>query len=232
MSQINVHDSYFDNIKSKRLCARFGELIDVIPIRLWCYAAKHHPTDGLFKNYSEQEICSLINYSGDSKEMLLALLEFGFLDKTPEGWYKVHEWEEYQGHIISFSHRGKENAKKRWDLHRKNANSITSSNAPTYYTNQLINNTYAEQVQLVFNHFCTKLNKKILLTPERKKIIEQRLKEKRTVQEINIAIDNFSKDEWPDRHKYCDIVYAIGTRNKVNNLDRWLNQTSEKKWDI
>lgn len=232
MSQINVHDSYFDNIKSKRLRARLGDLADVIPIRLWCYAAKHHPQDGTFKNYSAEEIASLINYNGCAKTMLLALLEFEFLDTTPEGWYKIHQWEDYQGHIISFSHRGKENAKKRWDLHRKNANSIANSNAPTNYTNQLTNNTYTEQVQEVFAYFCLKLNKKIILTSERAKIIQQRFKEERSIEELKMAIDNFSKDDWPDRHKYCDVVYAIGTRNKVNNLDRWLNNKIEKKWDI
>lgn len=78
-------------------------------------------------------------------------------------------------------------------------------------------------VHEVFAYFCLKLNKKILLSPERKNIIEKHLKDGRSVEEMKQAIDNFSKDDWQDRHKYCDIVYCLGIRNKINNLDRWLN---------
>lgn len=37
------------------------------------------------------------------------------------------------------------------------------------------------------------------------------------------------KDDWENRHKYMNIVYCIGVRNKVDNLDKWLNlQTPQK----
>lgn len=133
------------------------------------------------------------------------------------------------------SHKARESAQLSWinrDTNHANAmQSHTERNAIKERKGKEIN-TYTEQVQIVFNHFCNKLKKNISLTPERQRIIEIRLKEKRTVEEMSMAIDNFSKDEWPDRHKYCDIVYVIGTRNKVNNLDRWLNNKTTKKWDI
>lgn len=91
-----------------------------------------------------------------------------------------------------------------------------------------------QQVDAVFSYFCLVLGKKIRLSPERRSIIEKRLKEGRTVQEMNMAIDNFAKDDWPDRHKHCDIIYAIGVRNKIDNLDKWLSyqskETNEGRW--
>lgn len=149
MPYLNLDQNYFEHLKSKRLRLKFGEMFDVVPLRLWCHAAKHHPKDGVFKGYSDEELALLAGNGKitDATGMLLALLELQFLEKTPEGWYKVHEWEEHQGHIIAFKERGKNNAKKRWDLyrenHKENASSITISNAknktgnaPTNLTNQ------------------------------------------------------------------------------------------------
>lgn len=79
-----------------------------------------------------------------------------------------------------------------------------------------------KDVEEVFAYFCLKLNRRILLSKERAKLIFLRLMEGRTVQEMKTAIDNFSKDDWAERHKFCDLVYVIGVRNKVDNLDKWL----------
>lgn len=84
------------------------------------------------------------------------------------------------------------------------------------------NNKEEYNIKEVFEFFCLALKKKILLSPERKRIIQNRLQEGRTVEELKRAITNFSMDDWPDRHKFCDIIYAIGVRNKVDNLDKWL----------
>ncbi|MDD2653490.1 MAG: hypothetical protein PHI86_00045 [Candidatus Omnitrophica bacterium] len=72
------------------------------------------------------------------------------------------------------------------------------------------------------DYFILKTNKNLKLTPERKAIIEQRLNEGRTLEELKKAVDNFIQDDWPDRHKFIDIIYCIGIRNKVDNLDKWL----------
>jgi hypothetical protein len=66
--------------------------------------------------------------------------------------------------------------------------------------------------------------KGLKLTDIRKRIIDQRLfKDKISIEDLKKAITNFSKDEWEDRGKYCDIVYAIGIRNKVDNFAKWIN---------
>lgn len=129
MSSLNVDENYFENIKTKRLKLRLGPIADLIPLRLWCHAAKHCPEDGVFKGYSSEELAMVAGYDGDASSMLAALLEFGFLVKVNNTSYKIHQWEEHQGHIISFKRRGKANAQKRWGLNTKNASSNASSNA-------------------------------------------------------------------------------------------------------
>lgn len=86
------------------------------------------------------------------------------------------------------------------------------------------NNTTVADATSVMDHFNITLNKKLRLTDQRKRIISNRLKD-HTIDELKTAITNFSKDTWADRMKYCDIVYAIGIRSGVDNLDRWLNTT-------
>lgn len=79
------------------------------------------------------------------------------------------------------------------------------------------------EINEVFQYFCFKLHKKILLNNERRALIQKRLEEGRTMAEMKTAIDHFAKDDWADRHKFCDIVYVLGVRNKVDNLDKWLH---------
>jgi hypothetical protein len=73
-----------------------------------------------------------------------------------------------------------------------------------------------------FNYFLLKTKKTYKLNGARRAVIESRLKD-HTLDELKKAVDNFVNDDWPDRHKYIDIVYCIGTRNKVDNLEKWLN---------
>jgi len=90
-------------------------------------------------------------------------------------------------------------------------------------------NTYVEQVRQVLDFFNITCKKKLTLTKERSNIITNCLNNNITLEDIKIAIVNFSKDTWDDRHKYCDIVYAIGTRNKINNFEKWFNYNSKQK---
>ena len=37
-------------------------------------------------------------------------------------------------------------------------------------------------------------------------------------------------DDWEDRHKYCDVIYCIGIRNKIDNLEKWLNYKQKSNY--
>lgn len=138
MPDLNLSPDYFDHRKTKRLQLRLGVDSALYPIRLWAYAAKYHPNDGLFAGYSGDEICAIAtsNATSNATSILDALLD-GFLESV-EGGFQIHDWEEHQGHLQAFHERAKLGAKARWDKIRnlgkkknKNASSITSSNAPT-----------------------------------------------------------------------------------------------------
>lgn len=79
----------------------------------------------------------------------------------------------------------------------------------------------------LLDYFSLKTNKKLKHTTMRIGLIENRLKDY-TEEQIRLAIDNFVKDDWVDRHKFMDIQYCIGIRNKVDNLEKWLNFKSKE----
>ncbi len=79
-----------------------------------------------------------------------------------------------------------------------------------------------------FNYFLLKTNKKLKLTSERERIIVQRL-QTHSLEDLKRAVDNFIQDDWPDRGNYIDIVYCIGVRNRVDNLEKWLNWKPKSK---
>ena len=77
-----------------------------------------------------------------------------------------------------------------------------------------------------FSYFVEKTGKtsKYKLTPERKKLIEKRLKDEYTLEEMKKAVDNFIQDDYEDRSKFMDLVYCIGIRRGVDNLEKWVNK--------
>lgn len=118
MPYLNLDFNYLDHPKTKRLISRLGNTADVLPVRLWLYCAKIHPSDGYLKGYKKKEIESLIGWLGPENEAIDALIEFGFMEESKNG-FKCVDWVQHQGHIISFSIRGKAANKIRWDRVRK-----------------------------------------------------------------------------------------------------------------
>lgn len=127
MPEINIDIEYFDHRKTKRLVLRFGEDAAIYPIKIWSYAARHHPIDGLFAGYADEEISAILSASSNATSILQAMLDVGFLERTPKG-IAVHGWVERQGHIVAYHERAKHAAVARWsklrNLKVKDATSI------------------------------------------------------------------------------------------------------------
>lgn len=85
------------------------------------------------------------------------------------------------------------------------------------------------QVLEFLEYFNQKTGKNLSLTDARKKIINDALKFN-SINKLKQAVDNFSKDEWPDRRKYMDIIYCIGTIRGINNLDKWATEQPKNAW--
>lgn len=144
MPSLNLDLDYFTNPKVRRLVGLLGvgEKGFVIPIRLWCYVAKHHAATGQLAGYSKAEIEHIVAWRGKVGRCVDALLAAQLLDKLPPSTYVVHDWEEHAGHIVAYRERAKGAAKKKWAKLREasgeghegvteKAPRDASSNAPT-----------------------------------------------------------------------------------------------------
>jgi uncharacterized phage protein (TIGR02220 family) len=113
------------------------------------------------------------------------------------------------------------NSTIRIDTYKKDKDKGASSELDV--KERLNNGALTVKVDEIFGYFISKVQRNLKLNTERKQIIIKRIKEGRTVEEMKTAIDNFCLDDWPDRYKFTDLVYAIGKRKGIDNLDKWLN---------
>lgn len=130
MSYLNLDENYFSHPKIIKLVGLLGIGAESLPLKLWCYCAKFSKEKGVLENVTAEEIKHICQWPGAATDMLVALLAVCCIERIKESCYKVHEWEDHQGHIIAFHLRAKVNAKKKWDQYRKeHASSIADSTA-------------------------------------------------------------------------------------------------------
>ena len=127
MPNLNLDIEYFDHVKTVRLVGLLGKGSEVLPLKLWCRAAKHHAGTGRLTDYSAQEIESLVGWWGNTGHMVEAMVKVGFLEQV-NGSYEIHGWKEKQGHIVAYKERAKNAAEPRWGLRRENATSNALGN--------------------------------------------------------------------------------------------------------
>ena len=101
---LNLDPHYFEHRKAARLRALLGPYSDVLPIRLWAYAARQHPYSGSLSGYSMIEIEHVIAWRGPREKACKALIECGFIDRVENG-FQVHDWTEHEGHLKEFHER-------------------------------------------------------------------------------------------------------------------------------
>ena len=82
---------------------------------------------------------------------------------------------------------------------------------------------YKAEIVEFFEYYLLKTKKNFTLNSTRRAIIESRLEEGKTLDQLKQAVDNFVQDDWKDRGKHLELVYCIGIRNKVDNLEKWIN---------
>ena len=127
MPYLNLDLDYFTHPKTMRLTGLLGPQAVCMPIRLWCYVGKYHCATGMLEAYSKQEIESAIGWTGNSGELVDAMVKISLLEAVPLG-YRVHDWKEHAGHLSAFKKRAKTAAKVRW---RKYASSTAKSRITT-----------------------------------------------------------------------------------------------------
>lgn len=84
-----------------------------------------------------------------------------------------------------------------------------------------VNNT---MVGDFFAYYVLKTKKAFKLTEANRELVEKRLSEGYTLEQLKQAVDGFMLDDWPDRGKHLDLIYCIGKqRGKPDALEKWLN---------
>lgn len=119
MPSINLDINYLENIKTKRLVAKFGRRAEMVPIRIWLYAAKNPNSNGKLMGYTASEMRMVCGWAGNISPLIDCLINVGFLDRIGDNDYQIHDWENHQGHILAFSERGIIANRKRWDKYKE-----------------------------------------------------------------------------------------------------------------
>jgi hypothetical protein len=128
---LNLDPNYFTHPKTRRLIGLLGRGAEVLPIRLWCHVAMHHAESGRLTGYSAQEIEAIVEWWGKEGIAVASMVKVGFVDEHEDG-YACHDWDDHEGHIITFREKAREAARVRWDRERssrcpKHAPSIAPS---------------------------------------------------------------------------------------------------------
>ena len=103
-SDIRLAVSFRGHRKRKRLRLLLGPGSTDYLIDLWIATAMNHPT-GTLRGMDETDIALEAGWEGEPKKFVSALVECGFLDKTPNGVYALHDWEEHQAYVIHAERR-------------------------------------------------------------------------------------------------------------------------------
>ncbi len=126
MPDIHLDIEFFNHRKTVRLVGLLGRGSEVLPVRLWCYIAKHHADSGSLTGYSARSVEKVIAWWGKEGACVAALEETGFLDRIENGW-KIHDWSEHARHLAAFRARGLKGAAARWGFAEKLSNAVSNA---------------------------------------------------------------------------------------------------------
>lgn len=114
---------------------------------------------------------------------------------------------------------------KVWDYYQK----MMKGTVPRQGETEVEAGQDLDTARAIIDYFNETCRTKLRVSAERLKIVKTRLREGKTADQLKKAVLNFSHDDWSDRRKYMDLVYAIGQRNKVDNFEKWFNLEAKAK---
>lgn len=120
---------------------RLGRNAELATIYLWLWVARCCPS-GTIQYISRKILAQTVGYEGDPDKWVETLIELKLLDKTDNGSYHVHDWEDHNLFAATAPIRKKSAQKAaniRWEKRRKhkqkqvnNADRICASSEPAY----------------------------------------------------------------------------------------------------
>ena len=194
--------------------------------RFWHWVLSY-AEDGDLNKFSNEIIAEGLNCE---LKVIEAFYKFKWIDEDR----KVHNWLDYAGKYLESKYRTSN--PKKWKTivrkYRQSKNRLKTVFKPTDKTRLdktdkiKIDKDTIKDIISYFNEVC---KRNLTVNKTRIEIISKRLKEGISADSLKKAILNFSKDNWIDRHKYMDIVYAIGIRDKIDNYEKWIDYSDPQK---
>lgn len=118
MQYLNIDVDFFNHPKTVRFCVELGgHRAEVLPVRLWAHVAKYHSEDAFLKDYSPATIAKVLGWKEDAEKLVQALLNCGFIEQK-KGGFKVHDFNEHNGHLALYKERGRIAAAARWSKYK------------------------------------------------------------------------------------------------------------------
>lgn len=91
MADLRLDANFFDNVKTQQLQRRLGDAGVLAVLRLWCYVRKFRPT-GELTGMNAEKIAIATRWEGDEDELIRALSELIFIERSDDGQWRIHDW--------------------------------------------------------------------------------------------------------------------------------------------
>lgn len=125
MENVNLDAAYFSSQKARRLRARLGPEGDVYPIRLWCHCANVLKNECL-RDLLPGEIEEIVLWKGKAGVLFAVLASEDVravqqvkCDAITNTHYHARNFNERNGHILTFHARAKRAAEARWGKEKR-----------------------------------------------------------------------------------------------------------------
>lgn len=118
MADIRLATDFFDHPKTMRLQAKHGAEAVLNLQRLWSWAAVNR-SKGILRGMDRQSVALAAKCS---IEVVGFLIEIKFIDESPTGKLKLHNWKKHQGYVFHSEERStqaKKAAKARYAVDKK-----------------------------------------------------------------------------------------------------------------
>ena len=124
---LNLNQDFASHPKTEELIGKIGQAGAWCFTVLWSEVSKFFPDDGVMRGWSKARIAQRATWEGKPEDFVDALVAVGYLN-TEDGCYKIHDWEEHQGHIAFYRDRAKKANKARWDRAASSSTKAAQSN--------------------------------------------------------------------------------------------------------
>ncbi|MGD0233276.1 MAG: hypothetical protein ABSC55_01940 [Syntrophorhabdales bacterium] len=126
MDDIRIKFSFLTHRKRKRLEGLLGAQGVLSLNNLWISAAQTR-SKGVLYGMDETDIALDAQWPGRADEFCKALVDIGWLDRSENGVYSLHDWEEHQPYVFHSEERSaqaKEAVQTRWRRKAKDRDEI------------------------------------------------------------------------------------------------------------